>query len=99
MVAREVVGVEKQEGCVALATDAALALAVDPVRRGKRAGINPKGGAQDVRRFPTEPWMVSRKIPSPMKQLVCFVGEAFFFGSFLLTLIKRNELAHQSESP
>src|SRR5688500_748613 len=25
---------------------------------------DPKRGAQDVRRFPTEPWMASRKIPA-----------------------------------
>jgi hypothetical protein len=25
---------------------------------------DPEGGAQDVRRFPTEPWMASRKIPA-----------------------------------
>ncbi|MGH8078907.1 MAG: hypothetical protein ACREPE_16535, partial [Lysobacter sp.] len=24
--------------------------------------LNPEGGAQEVRRFPTEPWMASRKI-------------------------------------
>src|SRR5690606_23614949 len=45
---------------------------------------------------PTEPWMASRKIPRPHQTRACAVaGKAFFFGSFLLTLIKRNELARR----
>ncbi|MCR6663297.1 MAG: DUF262 domain-containing protein [Luteimonas sp.] len=45
---------------------------------------DPEGAAQDVRRFPTEPWMASRKIPSNPIQPVCFVGEGpFFWAPFL----------------
>ncbi len=35
----------------------------------------------DVRRFSTEPWMASRKIPEQTTHRMCFVGETFFFGS------------------
>ena len=35
----------------------------------------------DGRRFPTEPWMASRKIPERTTHRVSFVGETFFFGS------------------
>jgi hypothetical protein len=41
--------------------------------------------------------MASRKIPIAMKLRDCFVGKAFFFGSFLLTLIKRNELGRVAD--
>ena len=37
----------------------------------------------DARRFSTEPWMASRKIPVSMNQQVCSVGEEPFFGYFL----------------
>ena len=48
----------------------------------------------DGRGFPTEPWMASRKIPMNIQVRACaLAGKAFFFGSFLLTLIKRNEPA------
>ncbi|MHC9086728.1 hypothetical protein ACYX7E_17095 [Luteimonas sp. RIT-PG2_3] len=36
---------------------------------------------RDVRRFPTEPWMASRKIPERMTDVADVVEEAFFFGS------------------
>jgi len=39
---------------------------------------DPKGGAQDVRRFSTEPWMASRKILITMNLWDCFVGESVF---------------------
>ena len=50
-----------------------------------------RAAGMDARRFPTEPWMASRKIPRRLVLRVCFVGEALFFGSFLLALSKRNE--------
>jgi hypothetical protein len=45
---------------------------------------DPKGGAQDVRRFPTEPWMASRKIPaiSPIAVSLCR-GRHFLLVTFL----------------
>ncbi|MHC9086424.1 hypothetical protein ACYX7E_15540 [Luteimonas sp. RIT-PG2_3] len=35
----------------------------------------------DARRFPTEPWMASRKIPERTTREAAVVEEAFFFGS------------------
>ncbi|MEP6633473.1 MAG: hypothetical protein ABJA62_04620 [Luteimonas sp.] len=49
---------------------------------------DPKGGAQDVRRFPTEPWMASRKIPMTTKNHDCRVGESPFFWLLFFGLSK-----------
>jgi hypothetical protein len=39
---------------------------------------DPEGGAQEARRFPTEPRMASRKIPVHDPRWVCSVGEGPF---------------------
>jgi len=45
----------------------------------------------DVRRFSTEPWRASRKIPSAMKRLDCFVGEGTFFWLLFLVPAKKSD--------
>ncbi|MEO6137517.1 MAG: hypothetical protein ABIP11_02480 [Luteimonas sp.] len=53
---------------------------------------DPEGAAQDVQRFPTEPWMASRKIAKPMTWRDCCVGEApFLLVTFLWALSKKSD--------
>ena len=50
---------------------------------------DPKGGAQEVRRFPMEAGMPTRKIPAHLHARVGCGTKALLFGYFLLGLGKR----------
>src|SRR5690606_31030926 len=58
-----------------------------------RTPADPEGGAHGCAPFFDEGRMPSRKIPSSTNSRVCSWHKAFFFASFLLTPIKRNEVA------
>src|SRR5690606_19002484 len=58
-----------------------------------RKPADPEGAAHGCAAFFYKTWMSCRKIPSSTNRRVCCGHKAFFFASFLLTLIKRNEVA------
>src|SRR5690606_2417876 len=83
---------------VAVAVAVAVAFPLLKIPPPFRRLADPKGAAHGCAAFFYKTWMSCRKIPSSMKSRVCSWHKAFFFASFLLTPIKRNEVA-EGESP